>query len=116
MQNLFFPQEEDFKRWIRETLREELATTLSQVKEESRPDEEPLLSRKQIAGVLGISLVTLTDWMKKGFPYLRQEGRVYFLKSEVMHYMRQRKKRSPIIHSKNNKPKPEEKSEGCPGD
>ncbi|WP_217601999.1 helix-turn-helix domain-containing protein [Chitinophaga sp. GbtcB8] len=116
MQNLFFPQEEDFRRWMQESLREELATAVSQLKQEPRPEDEPLLSRRQIAEILDISLVTLTDWMKKGFPYLRQEGRVYFLKSEVMQYMRHKKKRSPIIHSKNNKQMPKEERKGYPED
>ncbi|MBI2283704.1 MAG: helix-turn-helix domain-containing protein [Bacteroidetes bacterium] len=50
--------------------------------------EEPLLSRQQMAAELNISLVTLTDWMKKGLPYLRLNGRVYFRRSEVIASMR----------------------------
>ena len=45
--------------------------------------------RQQIAAELGISLVTLTDWMKKGLPYLRLNGRVYFKRSEVIASERQ---------------------------
>lgn len=116
MQNLFFPQEEDFRRWMQESLREELATAVSQLKQELRPEDEPLLSRRQIAEILDISLVTLTDWMKKGFPYLRQEGRVYFLKSEVLQYMRHRKKHPPIIHYESNKHRQKEERKGCPED
>ncbi len=50
--------------------------------------EEPLLSRQQMAAELNISLVTLTDWMKKGLPYFRMNGRVYFRRSEVIASMR----------------------------
>jgi hypothetical protein len=86
MANIFFPQEDDFKRWIREAVREELekpGPTSTKV-----APEEPLLSRQQIAAELGISLVTLTDWMKKGLPYLRLNGRVYFKRSEVIASMK----------------------------
>lgn len=50
--------------------------------------EEPLLSRQQMAAELNISLVTMTDWMKKGLPYLQLNGRVYFRRSEVIASMR----------------------------
>jgi len=48
------------------------------------PDSEKLLSKQELAAELGVSLVTLTDWMKKGLPYLRLHKRVYFKKSEVL--------------------------------
>ena len=51
--------------------------------------EEPLLNRKEIAMLLRISLVTLTDWMKRGLPCHKQRGRVYFMRSEVMEYIKQ---------------------------
>lgn len=86
MTNIFLPQEEDFKKWIREAVREELQTPGS-ASSKIAP-EEPLLSRQQIAAELGISLVTLTDWMKKGLPYLRLNGRVYFKRSEVVASMK----------------------------
>ncbi|MGY4540021.1 hypothetical protein ACVW0P_004463 [Mucilaginibacter sp. UYNi724] len=35
------------------------------------PESEKLLSKQELAAELGVSLVTLTDWMKKGLPYLR---------------------------------------------
>jgi hypothetical protein len=86
MTNISFPQEDDFKRWIREVIREELPQT-SQSTGKPSP-EEALLSRQQIASELGISLVTLTDWMKKGLPFLRLNGRVYFKRSEVIASMK----------------------------
>jgi hypothetical protein len=86
MTNVFVPQEEDLKKWVREALREELRN--SDLRPAKTPPEEPLLSRQQIAAELGISLVTLTDWMKKGLPYLRLNGRVYFKRSEVVASMK----------------------------
>jgi hypothetical protein len=55
------------------------------------PDSEKLLSKQELAAELGVSLVTLTDWMKKGLPYLRLHKRVYFQKSEVLNAMEQTK-------------------------
>jgi hypothetical protein len=52
-------------------------------------DAEKLLSKQELAAELGVSLVTLTDWMKKGLPYLRLHKRVYFKKSEVLNAMQQ---------------------------
>jgi hypothetical protein len=63
MTNISLPQEDDFKRWIREVIREELHQ--SPLPSGKPLPEEILLSRQQIAAELGISLVTLTDWMKK---------------------------------------------------
>jgi hypothetical protein len=53
------------------------------------PDSKKLLSKQELAAELGVSLVTLTDWMKKGLPYLRLHKRVYFKKSEVLGAMQQ---------------------------
>jgi hypothetical protein len=54
-----------------------------------QPAEERLLSKQELAAELGVSLVTLTDWMKKGLPFLRLHKRVYFKKSEVLKIMQQ---------------------------
>jgi hypothetical protein len=86
MTSISLPQEDDFKRWVREALREEL--NQSSIPAARQAPEETLLSRQQIAAELGISLVTLTDWMKKGLPYLRLNGRVYFKRSEVIASMK----------------------------
>jgi hypothetical protein len=51
------------------------------------PQDERLLSKQELAAELGVSLVTLTDWMKKGLPFLRLHKRVYFKKSEVLKIM-----------------------------
>jgi hypothetical protein len=86
MTNISLPQEDDFKRWIREVIQQELQKAPATTNKPG-PDE-PLLSRQQIAAELGISLVTLTDWMKKGLPYLRLNGRVYFKRTEVIASMK----------------------------
>lgn len=75
-------------RCIRAAVRAEL---LEHFKTYGNTQQEPerLLSKQELAGELGISLVTLTDWMKKGLPYLRLHKRVYFKKSEVLSCMQQ---------------------------
>lgn len=52
------------------------------------PKEEQLLSKQELAAELGVSLVTLTDWMKKGLPFLRLHKRVFFERSKVLEIMR----------------------------
>ena len=56
--------------------------------------KQPLLNRKEIASILNISLVTLTEWMKKGLPYHKPNRRVYFLKDEVIDYIKSQKNHS----------------------
>jgi predicted DNA-binding transcriptional regulator AlpA len=58
----------------------------------SPPHNERLLSKQDLSDELGVSLVTLTDWMKKGLPFLRLHKRVYFKKSEVLAIMQQKTK------------------------
>ena len=62
--------------------------------------EDGLLNRKEIAQFLRISLVTLTDWMKRGLPSHKQRGRVYFIKSEVLDYIKENKMRQLKFRSK----------------
>jgi len=91
MDTLFIPNENDFRRWIREAVKECLENTpVKSALQPDQPQEEPLLTRKEIAGIFRISLVTLHDWMKRGLPSHKQGGRVYFLRSEVMAYLKQK--------------------------
>jgi len=87
MITLLIPDEMDIKQWIKEALREyfeETAFTQSTAEQNG----EPLLTRKEIAEFLKISLVTLHDWMKKGLPNHKQRGgKVYFIRSEVLDYI-----------------------------
>lgn len=87
METLFIPSENDFKKWVRDAIKEYLEESLSQ-KSQVIEKEEPLLNRIEIAKVLRISLVTLTDWMKRGLPCHKQRGRVYFMRSEVLDYIK----------------------------
>ncbi|MCT1524872.1 MULTISPECIES: helix-turn-helix transcriptional regulator [Sphingobacterium] len=77
-------------RCIRDAVRAELQEHFRQSGDGTPSRQERLLSKKELAEELGISLVTLTDWMKKGLPYLRLQKRVYFKRSEVLAIMQQK--------------------------
>ena len=85
METLYVPTEDDVKRWVKEAVGESLAVFLA---EKTCDGDEPLLNRKEMAKILRVSLVTLTDWMKRGLPCHKQRGRVYFVKSEVMGFIK----------------------------
>lgn len=92
MESLFIPTENDFRKWIKDALKE----CLENAPPKSPPageKEDPLISRKEIAQSLGVSLVTLTDWMKRGLPFHKVNGRVYFQRSEVLEYVKSNKRR-----------------------
>ena len=88
METLYIPTENDFKKWIKEAVQEWLDGS-GGIDSSKCNKEEPLLNRKETAKLLRISLVTLTDWMKRGLPSHKQRGRVYFMRSEVMDYIKQ---------------------------
>jgi excisionase family DNA binding protein len=95
MATIYFPTEIDFKRWIKEALREHLAEVPAKnVPADDR--EELFISRKEIAKRLNISLVTLTDWVKRGLPSHKYRNRVYFLYSEVIAYIKENKIKSNL--------------------
>lgn len=85
MTQFYIPQEDDFKKWIKESVNEVLSSNTLLTKKEE--EKEPLMNRQQMANELGVSLVTITDWMKKGLPFHRLNGRIYFLRSEVLKSM-----------------------------
>ena len=90
METLFIPNESDFKRWIKEAVKDFLQEfTKKELKDEQ--NEEGLLNRKEIAKFLRVSLPTLTDWIKRGLPSHKQRGRVYFDKTEVIKYIKESK-------------------------
>lgn len=80
--------QEVLSQWIRDAVRAELQQHFK-IGGSQPPDLEKLLSKQELAAELGVSLVTLTDWMKKGLPYLRLHKRVYFKKSDVLGAMQQ---------------------------
>lgn len=75
---------------IRDAVRAELQEHFKKGNSPPRKDEERLLSKKELAEELKVSLVTVTDWMKKGLPFLRLHKRVYFKMSEVLAIMQQK--------------------------
>lgn len=87
MDIIHIPTESDIKTWVKEALKEYLIESPDQAVLKVN-NEEPLLSRKEIAKLLRISLVTLTDWVKRGLPSHKHRGRVYFLYSEVLTYLK----------------------------
>jgi len=86
METIYIPNENDFRRWIKEAIQDSFEKNAPK----SPPPEgqEPLLSRKEVAGIFRISLVTLHDWMNRGLPCHKQRGRVYFIRSEVIEYVK----------------------------
>lgn len=99
METFYIPTENDFKRWIKEAVTECLKTGLPVVKL-NEPKESEFLNRKEIAKVLNVSLVTITDWVKRGLPSHKQRGRVYFDKAEVLNYIKDKKQRQIKFGSK----------------
>lgn len=79
---------EALHRCIKDAVREELQEHFK-TGGNLPPDSEKLLSKKELATELDVSPATLTDWMKKGLPFLRLYKRVYFKKSEVLNAMQQ---------------------------
>lgn len=94
MNPIFLPTENDFRKWVMEAIKECLDSAPSKFGLQGEGQVEPFLSRKEIAGVIRISLVTLHDWMHRGLPYHKQRGRVYFLRSEVVEYIKSGKRNS----------------------
>src|SRR5690606_17055246 len=77
---------------IRDAIKEELHIFISSVQKTVDNTEnkstEKLLTKKEMADELDISLVSLTEWMKQGkIPYMRMGKRIYFKKNEVVNSM-----------------------------
>ena len=85
-----FASEVEVKAWLREIVREEVSQLMSNFKIQDSCDDGPLMTRAEIAQFLRISLVTLTDWVKRGLPVRRKRkgGRVLFIKSEVLTWLK----------------------------
>ncbi len=99
METVFIATENEFKKWVKEAVKEYFHEYFPQAAS-SDEEEDCLLNRKEIAQFLRISLVTLTDWMKRGLPSHHQRGRVYFDKKEVLNYIKEKKIRQFKIGSK----------------
>lgn len=87
MDKLIITSEEDLHKIIKEALAECLEVITPKESAENSKTE-PVISRNEVAKFLGISLVTLTDWMKRGLPFHKVNGRVFFQKSEVIDYVK----------------------------
>lgn len=85
METFSIPTEADIKKWIFEAIE---ACLGNKNKPTALGIDEPLLTRQEAAGILKISLATLSDWTKRGLPHYRQRGRVYFIKRELLEYLR----------------------------
>ena len=75
---------------IRDAVRAELQEHFKKGDNPPAQVNERLLSKKELSEELRVSLVTVTDWMKKGLPFLRLHKRVYFKMSEVLAIMQQK--------------------------
>lgn len=81
---------EALSRCIRDAVRTELQEHFKTGGSTDSGSRERLLSKQELAAELGVSLMTLTEWMKKGLPFLRLHKRVYFKMSEVLETMQQK--------------------------
>lgn len=98
METLFIPTETDIKRWVKEAMQEYMAE--HKTTQNNELSAQDLFNRKEIAKFLRVSLVTLTDWMKRGLPSHKQGGRIYFDKKEVLDYIKEKKMRQCGVGSK----------------
>jgi excisionase family DNA binding protein len=94
MERIIVVSEVELKTSIREVIREELPNLIATSKAAGNGDEAPLMTRAEIAKYLRISLVTLTDWVKRGLPVhrKRKRGRVLFIKAEVLVWLKENQK------------------------
>ena len=98
MNTLFIPTEEDFKRWIKEAVDEAMGNHNVKGNMVGAEPAEALLTRKEVAAMFRVSIVTLHTWMNLGLPCHKQQGRVYFLRSEIIDYLKgkERKERELV--------------------
>lgn len=76
METLFIPNENDFKRWIEEAIKDFLHE-FSKMELKDEQNKEDLLNRKEIAKFLRVSLPTLIDWIKRAYLLINKE--VWFI-------------------------------------
>ncbi len=75
----------ELKNLISEAVRKELENL-----HPPQAKDPEFLNRKQVADVLGISLVTLNDWTKRGLiPALKIGTRIRYKKAEVFEALKQ---------------------------
>lgn len=70
---------------LREIISREIRDAIKELPKQSTPPAEILLTRKEAADKLNISLVTLNDWTKRGLiPSYTIGGRVLYKDSEII--------------------------------
>lgn len=91
---ILFPYDpQKFWTEMRKLIQEELEGKMAA--SEKNEADESILERVEVAKMLRVSLVTLNDWVKRGLPSHKQRGKVYFLYSEVMEYLKNKKRPLP---------------------
>ena len=81
METLYIPNENDFKRWIKEAVKEFFQET-TVPGNENREKEDVFLNRKEVANFLRISLVTLNDWVNRGLPSHKKKEEFILIKTK----------------------------------
>ena len=82
MKNLSFTEIpiEELKQVLSDTIRTEIGKYNF-----SKPPETELITRKETATILGVSLITLSEWAKNGvIPCYRINTRIRFKKHEIL--------------------------------
>lgn len=75
---------DEFYSQIKDCVKQEIKLALEEREEKSSTSDCTLLTRKETASRLGISLVTLHDWCNKGIvPYYRINTRIRFKLEEI---------------------------------
>lgn len=63
-----------------------------------KPEMEKIMNRKEVSKILGVSLVTLNQWVKEGrIKQQKIKSRVYFKESEILNALN----KSEIHYGKN---------------
>ena len=75
----------------------EITSKIEEMKNSLRPNSSTWISRKQASDLLGVSLVTISDWSKKGILKAYRIGnRVRFKLHEIEEVLNNSRDESPI--------------------
>lgn len=88
METFHLASEGDVKRWVKECLFEFFKDHPIIRSKQEYPATETFLNRKQVAELLNISITTLHDRMNRGLPHHKYRGSIYFLRDEVVAYVK----------------------------
>lgn len=80
----------DLKQLIRAEVKDAIIEASSERLSGTPDGSQEIVKRSDVAGMFGVSLVTVHDWMSKGIlPHYKMNGRTYFKRSEVLQAMKQ---------------------------